>query len=263
MDDQLIQANANGIYENKILTILKNTEIFFGAFLYLILPFAVCNTIVNPLNNLWQIVANPENELRGTTWFTSLTTIRPIISFILFLLGSSFKTLGYFEHLHDNSPDRVNSPITVFTRICYFSASQLGLQFFLVVYEFYFYYWTNVCSMISKNVLKSLTTKELFHQTSVFIDLLENFQDAYGLFLLADLTIMLLYWLEDLFTSYFTFQTNLMAASGSVIIICAELHRVVSLSLACDTLTRSAWEVIRKLEKANVDIDDRRDSKVG
>ena len=83
-------------------------------------------------------------------------------------------------------------------------------------------------------------------QLIIFMD---SFQQCYGVFLLVDLTLMFLYWLIHLYNAYFTFQESPLAASGSVLIILAELWRVLLLSEACHQFTMEANKVIMKLEE--------------
>jgi hypothetical protein len=113
-----------------------------------------------------------------------------------------------------------------------------------------------------KQLLDTPGTKKLLNGAEELIYLMENMQQAYSLFLLFDLSLMLLYWLIHLYKAYLTYQYPLFFIA-SVLIILAELWRVVLLSCTCGGFTDRTEEVIGRLEEARAAARDGEERRVG
>ena len=74
--------------------------------------------------------------------------------------------------------------------------------------------------------------------TGDLIEIMKHFQQCYGLFLLVDLTIMLFYWLTHCYMAYVAFHTSALSFLGSLLVVVAELLRVIAISNTCEHLTR-------------------------
>ena len=94
------------------------------------------------------------------------------------------------------------------------------------------------------------------------LDYMDSFHNCFGVFLLVDLSLMFFYWLLHLYDAYFTFQEGPLAAAGSVLIISAELWRVVLISEAGEKFTEKTTEVVRRLEDMKVTMIDKEDRQV-
>ena len=92
---------------------------------------------------------------------------------------------------------------------------------------------------------------------------MKNLQKCSGVFLLVDLSLMFFYWLIHLYNAYFTFQEGPLAACGSVLIIAAELWRVVLISEAGEQFTEKTNDVVSKLEDMRLTLTDKEDRQVG
>merc|ERR550517_356077 len=77
---------------------------------------------------------------------------------------------------------------------------------------------------------------------------METIQKGGGIFILIDITLMLIYWLLHLYHAYFTFQEGLLPASASALIILAEFSRVFLLSDTSTKFTSDAEALIARLE---------------
>ena len=130
------------------------------------------------------------------------------------------------------------------------------------MYEFYFY---NNCHDFNELVRKALTAGEnsqTFRTVKQLLIYMESFHQCFGVFLLVDLSLMFFYWLIHLYNAYFTFQEGPLAACGSVLIIAAELWRVVLISEAGEQFTEKTNDVVSKLEDMRVSFRDKEDRQV-
>ena len=77
-------------------------------------------------------------------------------------------------------------------------------------------------------------------------------KQGFALFLLVDLTLMLLFWLTHLYMAYFSLKIGILAVINSLLMIIAELWRVVKISYACEHFTETVEQVIVKLEELSI-----------
>ena len=145
-------------------------------------------------------------------------------------------------------PGFLQLPLTLYSKYCVtvFSSLGLGLQFLLSAYEFFFYVTCKDHREMVDILMKTTRKQENM------ITFMDNFQQCFAIFLLFDLSLMFLYWLIHLCNAYFTFQETSLAATGSVLIILAELWRVLLITDACENFTREADKVIMKLQEMKV-----------
>merc|ERR550517_263546 len=91
---------------------------------------------------------------------------------------------------------------------------------------------------------------------------METIQKGGGIFILIDITLMLIYWLLHLYHAYFTFQEGPLPASASALIILAEFSRVFLLSDTSTKFTADAENVIARLEDEKTVAEEEHDKQV-
>ena len=140
--------------------------------------------------------------------------------------------------------------------------SQLGLNFFLVVYEFFFYQNCSYSKIFTKRVLTSKETSEILNLANDLVYILSNFQAAFGWFLLVDLALLLLFWLSHWYMAFINIQVSALTVAGPALVILAEMIRVFGISSACENITKMALEVAMKLEELKIGLTDEQEIKV-
>ena len=224
--------------------------------MYYVLPFLFAYSMAKPLEKMIKI-AKAEQKVMSKRNLSQIA--KPIIAFICFIVGGFLQTISLLLSLERQYPGYTQLPLHVYSIVGVSFLSSLGLQFCLSVYEFYFYTAANNFYDLARNVFSLDGHFQHVRQLIVFMD---SFQQCYGVFLLVDLTLMFLYWLIHLYNAYFTFQESPLAASGSVLIILAELWRVFLLSEACHQFTKEADKVIMKLEEIRATMKSHEEGKV-
>jgi hypothetical protein len=216
---------------------------YISNFSYYVLPFLFAYYMTEPLDNINQI-SKKERKFMKRKSIAQL--IPPIVAFILYALGSFLQTTAHVLAIEAECPGFSHLPLNVYSMYGRFVLSSLGLQFLLSSYEFYFYRFCHDHNEMVDNLMKTTRKEDIFIKVKNIMIFMENFQHCFGIFLLFDLSLMFLYWLIHLYRAYFTFQESSLAASGSVLIILAELWRVVLISNACENFTEKVNRVIRK-----------------
>ena len=232
---------------------------YLSNFSYYVLPFLFAYYMTEPLDNINQISKKERKFMKRKS---ILQLIPPIVAFILYALGSFLQTTAHVLVIEAECPGFSHLPLNVYSMYGRFVLSSLGLQFLLSSYEFYFYANCHDHNEMVNNLIKTTRKENVFTKVKNMILFMENFQLCFGIFLLFDLSLMFLYWLIHLYRAYFTFQESSLAASGSVLIILAELWRVVLISNACENFTEKAKQVIMKLEEMRVTMENREERRV-
>ena len=233
---------------------------YFSNYFLFALPFLFAHYMTAPLENMLKIVVFEENILTQEKGMFQLT--KPIFGFILFVFGAVAIVVEEVVKQNNSVPGYINLPLNMYATFGFNLLSFIGLQFSLAMYEFYFY---NNCHDFNDLVRKALTTGEkesTFETVKQLFVFMESFQKCFGVFLLVDLSLMFLYWLIHLYDAYFTFQEGPLAACGSVLIIAAELWRVVLISEAGQQFTEKTNDVVSKLEDMRLTLTDKGDRQV-
>ena len=134
-----------------------------------------------------------------------LQLLRPILGFMLFDFGAVTEAIATIVDIERQAPGFISLPLNMFVVFGFTLLSSIGLQLFLVLYEFYFYKY---CHDFNELGRKALTTKEIdetFKTVRKMLDYMDSFHNCFGVFLLVDLSLMFFYWLLHLYDAYFTF----------------------------------------------------------
>ena len=140
--------------------------------------------------------------------------------------------------------------------------SRLGLHILLALYELTFYFFLGCYERFAVHVLETKDKRTTLSRSVDLINLMENFQEGFGLFLFIDLALMLFFWLTHCYNAYMSFKVDFVAVLANFLIIVSELVRVVGISFACDRATRKVAKVVMKLEEVKMDLEDGEDRKV-
>ena len=232
---------------------------YFTNYTYFALPFVFAYYMTESLDKVRQI-SIAERKFMNKRGLSQLTP--PIVAFILYAVGSFMQVSAKVLEMEAKLPGFIQLPLTVFSMYGLGVFSSLGLQFLLSSYEFFFYINMHDFHEIVRILMKTPRKEHIFSKVKNLVVFMENFQECFGIFLLFDLSLMFLYWLIHLYNAYFTFQEGFLAASGSVLIILAELWRVVLISNACQHFTGKTDMVIRKLEELRLTIEDVQERRV-
>ena len=232
-----------------------------SSLLYFILPFAMCNKMATPLANMLKAfysLSSPGHHTMAPNHMILL----PISCFVLVVVGNLMMTLGFLDYNAKQFPGVSSLPIFNLVMFGNGFTSQLGLHFFLVVYEFFFYQVCSYFEIFTKSVLTSRDTSNILEQTNKLVFILSNFQEAFGWFLLVDLALLLLFWLGHWYFAFINIEVSALAVAGPVLVILAEMFRVFGISSACGNITKMALEVAIRLEELKTGKVDEKEIKV-
>ena len=128
----------------------------------------------------------------------------PLIGFLLYVFGK------LLNHIHVLMKfDFPLLSINVFSNTCYLFLGHLPLHFLLAMHEHFMYQEFEIFhAMCSWTLRANNGSKALIERAKVLPDLMEAIQGGFGLFLLVDLTLMLVYWLLHTFHAFFTLQVK-------------------------------------------------------
>jgi hypothetical protein len=260
-DEEIKQLGSNStvslqdLYNKTTTQLIMGGLDYFSNYALFIVPFVLAHLCARPSERIYQMITSPKNE-DMMACFNGKAIFTPMICFVLFIIGKSVKVIAYLP------PETSSQPFIMFAFLSHFIYSSLGLQFWLATSEFYLYYFFNWHGEFARRVLDTPGTKKLLNGAEELIYLMENIHQAYSLFLLFDFSLMLLYWLIHLYIAYFAYQVPL-SFLGSVLIILAELCRVVLLSCTCGGFTDRTEEVIGRLEETRAAAEDGEERRVG
>ena len=127
----------------------------------------------------------------------------PIVGFLLFALG---KLLAQLEDIVDFLEKGLY--LNAFSNSCFFLLVHLPLHFLLAMYEQYLYQSFNLFQVMCQSTLNSNNLTTLLAKAKMLPGIMEAIQRGFGFFLLADITLMLIYWLLHLYHAYWTFQVE-------------------------------------------------------
>ena len=127
----------------------------------------------------------------------------PIVGFLLFALG---KLLAQLEDIVDFLEKGLY--LNAFSNSCFFLLVHLPLHFLLAMYEQYLYQSFNLFQVMCQSTLNSNNLSTLLAKAKMLPGIMEAIQRGFGFFLLADITLMLIYWLLHLYHAYWTFQVE-------------------------------------------------------
>ena len=149
-------------------------------------------------------------------------------------------------------------------KVCYGLnfTNKLGLDFLLVVYEFYFYNTYFFFDNLTEHVLRTKDTQHLLSLVNDLVSILNNFQETFGWFLFVDLSLLLLFWLSHWFLAAIHIQISALAVAGPVLVILAELARVVGLSCTCERITTRTLQVAMRLQEVKTGLEEQQGVKV-
>ena len=222
-----------------------------SSLLYYVLPFALCSKLATPMANMHKTFL--KHNLIITP---SYMILLPIFCFVLVVVGQLMMTLGFLEF---NKKLFSDPSSLIFFNIVMFGngfTSSLGLNFFLVVYEFFFYQICSFFKIFTKYVLASKETSKVFNLANDLVYILSNFQAAFGWFLLVDLALLLLFCLCQWYMAFINIQVSTLTVAGPTLVILAEMLRVFGISSACENITNMVLEVAMKLEELKTGIVD-------
>ena len=261
--EDITQMNFTSQYEAPSEGIIYDVEGYL-AYLVYVLPLTLSSVQSKHFNKMQDIFV----EFGITSVMTEKSrmvnvkhVLLPLMGFVLFALG---KLLNLVHVLMKFGFPLLS--INVFCNTCYLCLGHLPLHCLLAVHEHFLYQDFEVFrAMCSWALNANNGHMALIERAKVLPNVMEAIQGAYGLFVLIDIALMLVYWLLHTYHAYFTlqvkhlrkkncsylqnsgicieeknskefhsnFQGDVLPATASVLIILAEFSRVFLLSVAC------------------------------
>ena len=261
LDLNMTDILTNDPYANDMVQVILNL-LNASCFLYYVLPFILCCKIATPMANINKTVLKTDSHQVDHILCPSYMILLPIFCFLFIAIGNLTMALAFLDVKEKTYP---GSSSLLFTNIVVFGqgfTSQLGLNFFLVVYEFFFYHVFYLLENFTKYVLATKNTALTLSRTNDLVFILANFQEAYGWFLLVDLSLLLFFWLSHWYIAFINIKVSTLAVAGPVLVILAEMLRVIGISSACERITNNALEVAMAVEGLKTDLVDEKEIKV-
>ena len=178
------------------------------AFLVYILPLALSSVQSKHFNKMYHIFMDFINSFvmeEKPQLINVRHVLFPLMGFLLFALGKLLNLVHVLIEI-----DLPILSINVFCTTCYIFLSHFPLHLLLAVHEHFLYQELDMFhTMCSSTLRGNNRPKALIERAKVLPALMEAIQGGFGLFLLVDLTLMLVYWLLHTFHAYFTFQVKI------------------------------------------------------
>ena len=177
------------------------------AFLVYILPLALSSVQSKHFNKMYHIFMDFINSFvmeEKPQLINVRHVLLPLMGFAFFALGKLLN-LVYLQLNFDLPILSMN----VFCNTCYMFLGHLPLHFLLAVHEHFMYQEFEIFhAMCSWTLNANNGSKALIERAKVLPELMEAIQGAFGLVLLVDITLMLVYWLLHTYHAYFTLQVK-------------------------------------------------------
>ena len=247
------------LYEESVIESIVQKIEYSSFFLYYVLPFFLSYNMSESFGQLVKI--NRESTSRSLARSSLHPLIPPIMGFLVFLLGRIFMFCSFV--LSSPLPFFTSLPLTMISYFVFMVMSPLGLQLILATHELFFYAHINKYVFLAACVMETKEHTDIFSKTKKLIEVRDLYQPSFGFFLLVDLSLMLIYWLIHLYNTYIHFQEGVLAASGSTLVVLAELWRIVALSYACDKFAEKSEQTSMFLEELKLTLEDATEQMVG
>ena len=177
------------------------------AFLVYILPLALSSVQSKHFNKMVDIFMDFINSFameEKPQMVNVKHVLLPLMGFLLFTFGKLLNLVHVLIEI-----DLPILSINVFCTTCYIFLSHLPLHLLLAVHEHFLYQELDMFhTMCSSTLRANNRPKALIERAKVLPELMEAIQGAFGLVLLVDITLMLVYWLLHTYHAYFTLQVK-------------------------------------------------------
>ena len=188
----------------KGLDLLHQAEYYMNSLIF-VLPFAFPFASIGHFNKWIDIQIAFQNALimEGKNNHVSVkNVIFPLLGIGLFAIGKLLSLIlnlvkWYVPGLYFN----------LYASACYRFLAHLPLHSLLAVYENYLYQYFDMFHSMCAWTLNA-DQDCLLERAQMLPDSMEGVQGGYGLFILVDICLMLLYWLLHTYHAYFTFQVT-------------------------------------------------------
>ena len=225
------------LYQNKVVQIVFTIQ-DLSCFLYYVLPFLLCYKMAKPFSNIFNLISTPSSNSFAKDNLNGYVMLFPIVCFLFMIVGNLIISLEFLKQVNDAIPE--TSLLMSISLFGITFTAPLGLHFLLAVYELSFYHIFSYYESFAKNILSTKEVPNIIAHVKDFVVFLDEFQEAFGCFLLVDLALMLFFWLSHCYIAFINSQVSGTALSGSLLVIVSELLRVVSISSTCEHITKRA-----------------------
>ena len=177
------------------------------AFIVFVLPMILSSVQSKHINKMYHIMVEFINSFvmeEKPQLINVRHVLLPLMGFAFFALGKLLNLV--YVHINFDLPIL---SINMFCNTCYLFLGHLPLHFLLAVHEHFLYQEFEIFhAMCSWTLNANNGSKALIKRAKVLPELMEAIQGAFGLVLLVDITLMLVYWLLHTYHAYFTLQVK-------------------------------------------------------
>jgi hypothetical protein len=226
---------------------------------YYILPFAFASQMAKPMTKI--LISFDEHVIEKKVYISTL--IPPVFGFGCIIIGRILCLINTFVEQESRIPGFITLPINVYTVLSGQLIGHIGLQYILCFFEIYYYVYFSLFTYLTRHFL-NLTgdNQDISRISEVLIDIADSFKKCFGFFLLADLTLMCVFWIIHLYMAFINFSNGrFLALFGNLMVILAEFTRVISISRTGERFTDNIEKIIIKLEETKTTLNEN-DTKV-
>ena len=188
------------------------------AFIVFVLPLILSSVQPKHFNKMYNIVVEFINSFvmeEKPKLINVRHVLLPLMGFAFFAIGKLLNLV----YVHINFVELPILSFNVFCNTCYLFLCHLPLHFLLAVHEHFLYQEFEIFhAMCSWTLNANNGSKALIKRAKVLPELMEAIQGAFGLVLLVDITLMLIYWLLHTYHAYFVFTLQVKHFQKNIIL---------------------------------------------